>query len=367
MSAAGQIRARADAIARAFIAAGAEQITLDLLQPAGALLDLYGEDIRARAYTTHDPDLGEMMLRPDFTMGVALRHIASGAAEARYTYTGEVFRVPPPGSDRQRAYLQTGYELFGLADRAAADAEVFALFSAELAGAGLQPVTGDMGILIAAVDSLSTTERRRRALRRHLWRPRRFRTLFDRFAGRAAPTVARAQMVQAVESQGIEAMVASAGPAYGLRSEQSVRTRLARLAEDAHAPPIPTAEAAVLDAILALRESMDNAHAALSDMSVDLPGISDAVARMGQRMAALSAAGVDPGHLAFEASYGRTNMEYYDGFVFGFVAPGRPDLPPVATGGRYDALTGLLGQGGALAAVGGVIRPEMIVELGARS
>ena len=50
-------------------------------------------------------------------------------------------------------------------------------------------------------------------------------------------------------------------------------------------------------------------------------------------------------------------MEYYDGFVFGFYAEGRPDLPPVATGGRYDALTRRLGDGVEIPAVGGVIRP----------
>ena len=63
-------------------------------------------------------------------------------------------------------------------------------------------------------------------------------------------------------------------------------------------------------------------------------------------------------NLDFEASYGRTSMEYYDGFVFGFYVSGRPDLPPVATGGRYDALTRVLGQGRAVPAVGGIIRPE---------
>jgi ATP phosphoribosyltransferase regulatory subunit len=55
-------------------------------------------------------------------------------------------------------------------------------------------------------------------------------------------------------------------------------------------------------------------------------------------------------------------MEYYDGFVFGFLAPARPDLPPVATGGRYDALTAILG-GEAIPAVGGVIRPELVRDL----
>ena len=35
----------------------------------------------------------------------------------------------------------------------------------------------------------------------------------------------------------------------------------------------------------------------------------------------------------------------------------------MATGGRYDALTAVLGQGGAIPAVVGVIRPGVLVEL----
>ena len=69
--------------------------------------------------------------------------------------------------------------------------------------------------------------------------------------------------------------------------------------------------------------------------------------------------------LAFEGSYGRTSLEYYDGFVFGFYAAAAADYltPPVATGGRYDALTARLGAGRAVPAVGGVVRPDLVVAL----
>ncbi len=73
--------------------------------------------------------------------------------------------------------------------------------------------------------------------------------------------------------------------------------------------------------------------------------------------------GIDVSRLDFEGSYGRTTLEYYDGFVFGFYAEGRPELPPVATGGRYDALTRRLGGGREIPAVGGVIRPELALAI----
>ena len=77
----------------------------------------------------------------------------------------------------------------------------------------------------------------------------------------------------------------------------------------------------------------------------------------------LAARGIEPEALRFEASFGRTSLEYYDGFVFGAMPRGRTDLPPIASGGRYDALTRVLGQGRAIPAVGGMIRPEALVAL----
>jgi ATP phosphoribosyltransferase regulatory subunit len=105
---------------------------------------------------------------------------------------------------------------------------------------------------------------------------------------------------------------------------------------------------------------LPDAHEQLRDICVDLPGLTSAVDRFARRVDALDAAGVDLAGLPFEASYGRTTMEYYDGFVFGFLASGHRDLPAVATGGRYDALTQVLGLGREIPAVGGVIRPELV-------
>ena len=63
--------------------------------------------------------------------------------------------------------------------------------------------------------------------------------------------------------------------------------------------------------------------------------------------------------LDFEGSYGRTSMEYYDGFVFGFYSETHKELAPVATGGRYDALTERMGPGKKIPAVGAVLRPDL--------
>jgi ATP phosphoribosyltransferase regulatory subunit len=336
---------------------GAVQVDADMLLPADTLLDLYGEDIRARAYVTSDPLRGEMMLRPDFTVPVVEMHMRDRAEPARYTYRGEVFRKQDLLMDRPVEYLQVGYEIFDGADPAGADAEVFAAMRDALSGVDLRIATGDIGVLIAAVRGLATTEARTRALLRHLWRPRRFRALLDRFGGRSAVPPSRTALLAQDDP------IAAIPEQVGLRSRDEIARRIETLQAEAATPPIGTDQLDLLDAILNLRETLPNVLVALRDISVDLPAIGAAVDRMEQRCSALDARGIDVDNLIFEGSYGRTSMEYYDGFVFGFYAASRPDLQPLATGGRYDALTEQLGRGTRVPAVGGVIRPELLVEL----
>lgn len=340
------IRAEADRLRGLIEARGAEVFEADILQPAGTLLDLYGEDIRARAFVTQDPLRGEMMLRPDFTVPLVQRHMSDARDTARYTYVGEVFRRQEEDTDRPSEFMQVGYEVFGGAP-AEADAEVFTCFKELLAPLGLRAAMGDTGLLTAAVAGLDTTDARKAALMRHLWRPFRFKSLLTRFStgGRPVPQA-----------------VGNANP-VGLRTVGEVEDRLSRLREDQAAPPIAAEEIALLDALLDIRDKAPKALTRLQDIAAELPAISDAVSGLASRFDALDTAGVTVDTLDFEASYGRTTLEYYDGMVFGFYIDGREDLPPIATGGRYDALTRAIGGGKGVPAVGGVIRPALVREV----
>ena len=333
-------------IRASFEAAGAEVFETDILQPAGPLLDLYGEDIRARAYVTADPLRGERMLRPDFTVAVARAHRDRGAP-ARYAYAGEVFRrQEAPG--RPTEYLQAGVELFDPAEPAARDAEVFALVVAAARGVAFEAVTGDMGLLTAAVGGLAASARRRAMLMRHVWRPERFRALLERFgrpSDRAVPE---------------DEAIAAAGPEIGERTAAEVAARLDALRRDAAETPLPRAQIEALAALLALRGPAGAAVGRLRALSADLPALAPAADAFARRLDALAARGADPDGLAFEASLGRASMEYYDGFVFQLRAPGAPDAPPLASGGRYDALTRALGGGG-MPAVGAILRPGALL------
>lgn len=349
--------ARAALLKARFVSAGALPVETPILQEAAVLLDLYGEDIRARAYVTSDALRGEQMLRPDFTVPVVQMHMQHGAEPARYTYSGAVFRRQEHDPDRANEYVQVGYEVFDRSDAAASDAEVFALFSGALVDLPLRAATGDIGILMAAVLGLGTTERRKAALMRHLWHPRRFRGLLDRFGGRTVPAPGRLALLELSDPlDGI-------GPVIGKRTRDEVGARIDALRADAVTPPISERELQALETLLGVRETMPYALAHLRDVAVDLPQITPALDRLAARIGALRARGIDTDNLDFEASYGRTSMEYYDGFVFGFHAETRPDLPPVATGGRYDALTRRLGNGAEIPAVGGVLRPDLMLQI----
>ena len=345
------IRAEADRLRAAFEARGAETVEADILQPAGGLLDLYGEDIRGRAFVTQDPVRGEMMLRPDFTVPLVRRHMDEGRGQARYTYAGEVFRRQEEDPERASEYLQVGYELFNGMDPAEADAEVFAAIAEILAPLDLAASMGDIGLLQAAIAGLETSEARKARLVHHLWRPRRFKALLEGYAR------VDARDIEPARSGALE---------IGLRTRAEVDARLDAMREDRQTQPLPAEAVAWIDALLAVEAPASEALAVLAPLVRGHVEIAPAIDALAARLDALAARGVDLSKVRFAVNYGRTTLEYYNGFVFGFEAADRSDLPPVATGGRYDALTRAIGGGNGVPAVGGVIRPGLTLELGGR-
>jgi len=342
------IRSEAARLEQIFIDAGALRIEADSLLNAETLLDLYGEDIRARAYVTNDPVMGERMMRPDFTVPIVERHMSEGAEPARYTYNGPVWRMQEAGSTKATEFVQVGFELFDRTNPAAADAEVFSLFRDTLPKS-LSVVTGDVGLLRAAVLALDTTSQRQAALMRPLWRPQRFEALLQKFA--TPPSG------EAMPSQDADALIKAAGKFTGLRSSDEIKARLVSLEEHAKTPAIPSEQLDVVTGILALKTNASAALSNLQELQSILPAMAKAVSVFARRLDALDNRGIDVNSLPFEGRYGLTSMEYYDGFVFNF-ADG--DIS-VASGGRYDAMTSVLGEGREIPAVGGIVRPDALL------
>ena len=99
-------------ITRILKKAGLNEIKVPSLLTASDLIDLYGEDLKLRAYTTSDPVKGEQVLRPDFTLPILLKHLRGNSLRARYFYSGNVWRRQNFKSVIPNEQYQMGFEFF---------------------------------------------------------------------------------------------------------------------------------------------------------------------------------------------------------------------------------------------------------------
>lgn len=337
-----------------FRSRGGVPFDTDILQPAKNLLDLYGEDIRSRAFVTDDGFQVELMLRPDFTVPLAKYHMENVSESVAYIYQGPVFRRQWSNSARPREYLQVGYELFGNTNREDAEAEVFSVFYEVLNPMDLRPITGDLGLLIEAVECMSLTDDQKNALKRHLWYPKRFRGLLEQWKADNY----RLEEEEVVKSN-VRRQILDAGQVIGQRSVSEVIENVIAKHSEARAPKPKSNEIEAIDGLLEIKCTMIDAVQKLDVIANCLKGLRESVDTFSSRIDALSQRGIKADSISFEADFGRTSLEYYSGFVFGFLSE---DLDqPVALGGRYDFLTESLGNGRKCPAVGGMLRPELLL------
>lgn len=331
-----------------------------ILQPADVFLDLSGEDIRRRIFMTQDADGRDWCLRPEYTIPVALDHIASGVSEpAAYAYAGPVFRMR---SGEPGEFQQAGLESFGRADFAATDAEIMALTIEATAALGLaQPriVMGDVALLNALLDGLGVPHGARRRLMRAVVQGKGTEAVEALDPPAQEGEAAHAGLLKALEGQDpkaarafVEDVLSIAGiSSVGGRTAGDIAERfLARAAEREN--PVNGDVKALLGQVLAVTGDPDGSSVslrALADQAaLDLGRELDA---FDERTGFLAARGVDVGAIAFSAGFAR-NLDYYTGFIFELQDPARGDGKPVAGGGRYDHVLGRLGARGPLPAVG---------------
>ncbi len=142
-----------------------------------------------------------------------------------------------------------------------------------------------------------------------------------------------------------------------------MEARITTLQAELTEPPLPAIWRDRLTRLFTIDAPAPEALAQLRALAQEIPEIAEAVDRLAARLDQLAVRGVDPATIRFAASHGRETMEYYDGMTFTFTASHHPGWPPIASGGRYDALTAQLGRGRAIPAVGGIIRPGLVAEL----
>ena len=346
-----------------FEEAGALELDVPSLLDSNALIDLYGEDIRNRAYTTIDPFGEKKILRPDFTVPIVQMHIATEKNSGKYSYAGSVWRSQPYGSQKPFEYYQVGFEYFHEIDAWKADVEVFDLCLRGTSGFESHVELGDMGILRAVVNCLDISDNKRRLLLRHLWRPARFKQLLKQLSMGDSKCETRGTLFQAIKNEKIYDHVKANGPIIGNRSVEEIITRAQELAKEETRTPIPASVITMIEKIQKLQCPLIDAPKRIKELLAFGTEVSDVRDNLLNRIEAISYLGINLKKLNFVANLTQTSLEYYDGFIFTISAKGSPNLPPVAQGGRYNALTRILGKGALIPAVGGIIRPEILSSL----
>ena len=345
---------------RLFEEAGAIEIDVPYLLDPDILIDLYGEDIRNRAYTTTNSFGVKNILRPDFTLPILQRHIATEHKNAKYSYSGPVWRSQPHGSKNPSEYYQVGFEYFHEAESFKADAEVFELFQRGVKGIELDTEIGDMGIIRAIVNCLDISDNKRGLLLRHLWRPDRFRQLLKQLSLGDSRSETRTDLFLAIKNEKLEAYIQKNGPIIGKRTVDEILLRSKELLIEESKKPIPQVVVSMIEKIQSLKSSLCDAPKQISEYLSLGSELADVRDNLSSRIQSMSELGIDVSKLNFASNLTRTSLEYYDGFIFTSSIKGSPSLPPVVQGGRYNALTAIVGKGTSIPAVGGIIRPEIL-------
>jgi len=355
----GAIPAAVLAAVRApFAAAGGEVVATPAAEPLGLYLDLAGEALREELFLVQGPGRDEYCLRPDFTLGVAQAHLASGAAEGRYLYEGPAFRVAP---DQAEQYLQIGLEAYDAGDAPPADAAM-ALLAWRSASAGergdLNLVLGDVALFAAFVTALGVAPVSAARLSAAYAHPMRLARELAATPAGAEGAGALAGLLEGLDEAraaavleeiwslaGIEP-VGGRGPAeivHRLRARATAGPRLTDRERGAIAAYLAVADApaAAFTRIAALASGAD-LDAALAAWERRLAGLTD----------------VPADRITFAAGLHRP-FSYYDGAFFEVRSAALGENMAVAAGGRYDGLLARLGDSRTRGAVGCMVRPGL--------
>jgi ATP phosphoribosyltransferase regulatory subunit len=366
---------RADALVASYERAGYARVAPAVLQPAEPFLDLSGEDIRRRMYLVNDAAGGELCLRPDLTIPVALDYLSSPDARrpATFCYLGPIFRQREDGPAE---FLQAGIESFGRADTAAADAETLALAIEATALYGLAaPVVrmGDVGLFAAFIGALDLSPVWQRRLAKDFNRKTSFAQDLDRLV--------LARPNGAPEYQGVLAALTNADPkgahalvtdllsiagitAVGGRSVGEIADRFLEQAALGAGSALPGDTRKLIERFLAIAGDPDEALAELRALAADAKlALAPALDLFESRAGFLAARGIDLRGIHFATAFGR-GQDYYTGMVFELHEPGGTVKGELVAGGRYDGLFARLGAASPVPAVGFAVWLDGLVALG---
>ncbi len=347
-------------IATIFKKAGLKEISVPSLLNSSDLVDLYGEDLKLRAYTTSDPVRGEQILRPDFTVPILLKHLRGNSHQAKYFYSGNVWRRQNFKSIIPNEQYQMGFELFDSkkTKSISSDVEAYLLINKILSKYKVNSVTGDVQVLTSAINDLDISDYKKSSLKRHLWRPKRFMRLLDlyskqKISGRNNHLFKSANLLIRKEKlRGIESF-------YGVRTKADIKERIEILEEELSQNLIASSEKNFLLKLMRFQSSLRQAPKSMLSLSRVGGTFRQAIENFEHRVELLSEH-INTKTVKFQVIYGLTTLEYYDGFVFGFQFD-YGKYPPIAQGGRYDSLCSTLSnKGKSICAIGSMLRMDFL-------
>ncbi|MFL2801474.1 MAG: ATP phosphoribosyltransferase regulatory subunit [Paracoccaceae bacterium] len=344
---------------------GSLYVEIPTLLQSDLLLDLYGEELNSRTYVLNDPVKGNLMLRPDFTVPIVQMYIKSNEEKAQYCYSGKVWRKQEHLSSRPSEYLQVGIECFGGCNFAKEDAKLFSIIRKAVGLVHLKIVTGDLGVLRSAINGLEINSRCKKALLRQLWRPKRFLQVLKYFSNSSSYlNNDKKQIIDLLNSGKLIKKLNNYDPIIGLRTKKDIIDRVSELSSDISSNQLKNTDVRLLENLLKISCSLSEAPKIIKNLTYSHEYLKKSAILLENRSEFLSELDIDVKKIDFEVSFGRTSMEYYDGFVFEMGSKNHTNSIPFAQGGRYNELTRILSQlegcEKSPSAVGGIIRPEIL-------
>lgn len=317
-----------------------------LVSPA-SYFDLAGEEFGARMLITQGADGTEFCLRPDFTLPIAIEHIAAGTrTPVVYGYLGPVFRQRAGGPAE---FLQAGLEFLSVADADAALSRIvtFARACMDLyAVAGAQLRVGDVDLFEALLAACDMPDVWRPRLRARFGQPEALTALLERLGQKRGPDpVPEGVPPDAIADFIGELMLTHGISPHASRSPSEIAARYSeKRAREAARVPAATLE--LLRDYLAIKGAPDIAFAAVADLAhahgLDL---GDALARAAHRTAMLATGlGIAA---TFDAGFS-PRLDYYTGVIFEVGAA----TGVLVSGGQYDRMLRRLGAQEDVPAVG---------------
>ena len=344
---------------------GSIHVEIPTLLQSDLLLDLYGEELNSRTYILSDPVKGNLMLRPDFTVPIVQMHIKSNEEKAQYCYSGKVWRKQDHLSSRPSEYLQVGIECFGGNNIAKEDAKLFSIINKAVGLTHLKIVTGDLGVLRSAINGVDINSRCKNALLRQLWRPKRFLQVLKYFSNSTSYlNDEKRHIIDLLNSGKLMKKLNIYNPIIGLRTKKDIIDRVFELSNDIEYNQLKSSDVNLLENLLKISCSLNEASKNIKNLTYSHEYLKRSAILLENRLDFLAQLEIDVKKIDFEVSFGRTSMEYYDGFVFEMGPINKVSSIPFAQGGRYNELTRILsdleGHEKSPCSVGAIIRPEIL-------